>query len=175
MVAVVSLSWGFCVCAHLCLLRCSGFQLHLCLLDLGIGVWSVFVLILSKITVCLLWAHLVLSLIAVVCLSELGKGTIRGRSHNLSSMALRLLAGESAGMPIKICGILQESPIFFERALASSGLDLNFGFAVTRMKLCCRCREHLGHTPTALFSGPAPALVPAKTATGNFHLHHFLG
>lgn len=92
-------------------------------------------------------------------------------------MALRLLAGESAGMPIKLCGILQESPIFFERALASSGLDLNFGFAVTRMnrELGCGCGEHLGRTPTALFSGLAPALVPAKTATGNFHLHHFLG
>jgi len=48
MVAVVLLPWGFCLCVHLCLLRCSVLQLHLCRLDLGIGVWIVFVLILRK-------------------------------------------------------------------------------------------------------------------------------
>lgn len=46
---VVLLAEGFCVCVYLCLLRCSVFQLHLCLLDLGTGVWSVFIL--SKMTV----------------------------------------------------------------------------------------------------------------------------
>lgn len=78
------------------------------------------------------------------------------------------LAGERAGVPINLCGMLQESLIFFERVLAS-GLELNFGFSRTHTncELGCRCREHQGHTPTALFSGPAPALVPAKTATSS--------
>lgn len=170
---LVLLSWGFCVCVHLCLLRCSGFQLHLCLLDLGIGVWSVFVLILSKITVCLLRAHSVLLLIAVVRLPEPGKGTVRGRRHKQTELfgsppaCWRECARNALGDASGITDLFwRGTGIWIRTELWTHAVNRDLGH---------RCGEHLGCAPTALSSEPASALVPAEPATGNFQLHRSLG
>lgn len=116
---------------HLCLLRCAAFQLHLCLLDLGIGVCTVFVLILGNIAVCLLWAHSVLLLIAVVRLPEPGTGAIRGRAHKQTERwGCLSAAGERAGVPIELRGIPQESLILVGRAHLNQTLT---GFSLWTM------------------------------------------
>lgn len=111
--------------------------MHLCLLSLnsicvswiwGLGSGVCF-LTPSEITECLLRALPLLLLAAAVCLPEPGKGTIPGKFTNqLSSVALQLLAGERDSVQAA-CGTPQESMIFFERVL-TSGLNLNFGFAL---------------------------------------------
>lgn len=150
---------------HLCLLRCSGFEFHLCLLDLGTGVWSVCVFWVKLQSVCSEHSHSSCWLLWCTCPNQ-GEEQSPGEVTNQpSSMALQLLAGERDSVQA-VCGIPQESMMdFFEKALIS-GLSLNFGFALWTT-IWAVGAGGTWDTPTAPLSAPAPLLLKLQQATSN--------
>lgn len=113
-----------CLCTFVCLVWIPS-------VSPGFGDWGlgcVFWLRVKSQSVCSEHFHSSCWLLRCACPNQ-GKEQSQAKVTNqLSSVALQLLAGERDSVQAA-CGIPQESMIFFERVL-TSGLNLNFGFAL---------------------------------------------